>query len=129
MKHRAKRRMKRRMLLLGMAMATTFAGGAFARGSGKVNLGVHPYSGWSRSQLTVPVMGTGNVGVGRVSLFGRLKELFGGLNYRAGTPSAYAQPTGLQLQLMRSDLAEDGVEANPRLAGERFLGLALRLSF
>jgi hypothetical protein len=129
MKRRGKRKMKRRALIMGVAMATTVAGSAFAKGSGGANQDPHPYSGWGGRRLSAPAGPSGTVDDKTASLLARLKDMLGGLSYRADTPTVYAPPSEWHVELLHNAGVDPGDDVDPRLAGEKFLGLALRFSF
>jgi hypothetical protein len=126
MGHGDKRKIKRAALTVGMAFATAVAGSAFASGSVGANQDTRPYSG---RRLSAPAGSFGDVDARTASLLANLKQLLGGLSYRRDTPTVHAPPNAWHLELLRNNEVDPGKDVDPRLAGERFLGLALRVSF
>lgn len=126
-----KRKFKRKVLLMGMAVAASLPVGAFAKGNGKAERDAH-HAGW-RSAVSVsadgilepPGMRPGSETGESGALFGKLKALVSGLPYRADDVST----PGWQLELLQSEPTRFQMTDDPRVAADKHVGLALRLKF
>jgi len=133
MKHRA----KRRMLLIGMAVAAGFPGSAFAQGSGRIERHGHHYYGSGRgapvSDLAdliqeAPEMRIADEGRGTASaLLDKLKDMATNLSSRVETIPANNQ--AWELGLSQSEPTQPGLTDHPKVAAGKPAGVALRLKF
>ena len=121
-----RRKIKRRLFLMGMAVAAGAIGHAHAKG-GKLGNGGHDYSAWSAGQLsTLPFDPTPAAALSD-GLLGRFKAMLGGLDYTVEGSVGAPRRQGWGLQLFRPE-ALTGVSDDPRLNG-RQMGVALRINF
>ena len=123
-----KRKIKRKVFMMGMAVTATLPISASAKASGKPDYESHPYSSWRSTQLNIPGNNIDDADVRNVSLIGKLKNLLGGAGYSAGAASAYSQSKGWQVELLQNQ-ANAGQAGDIRQARDKSLGLAFRLSF
>jgi hypothetical protein len=123
-----RRKVKRRLFLMSMALATGASYSAFAKGAGK-SADAHFY-GDERLSAHVTSLPVGEIGETETRpplLFGKLKKLFGGLNLAPDSaPPSAAREWRLEMFSpdARSDLAND---SRPERA--KPIGIALRLQF
>ncbi len=122
-----KRRIKRKVFMMGMAVSATLPIGTTAKAGGKADHEAHPYSGWSGAQLTVPV-DLAEPSPRDMNLLARLKSLVGGAAYSADAATAYGRDKGWRMELMQNEPAADPV-GEVRQARDKRFGLALRMSF
>lgn len=104
-----KRKVKRKLFLMGMAVSTGVPGGAFAKDTIKSEGDRHGYVSHGQGS----------------SMYTPTAELPG---YGVGPTQAYAPLKGWRLELLQND-ARPGQVDHPRMLGEKRLGLALRLTF
>ncbi len=123
-----KRRIKRKVFMMGMAVSATLPIGTTAKAGGKLDYESHPYSSWRGSQLSVPATNVDAVDVGKVSLLGKLKNLLGGVGYGVDSESGYSQGKGWQVELLQNP-ADSERESDIRPARDKRFGLAFRMSF
>ncbi|MDP2430430.1 MAG: hypothetical protein Q8O33_00175 [Pseudomonadota bacterium] len=133
MRHKA----KRKMLLIGMAVAAGFPASTFAQGNGKIERHGHHYSGSGRgapvSDLAdliqeAPEMQIADEGRGAAStLLGKLKDMAANLSSRVETIPANNQ--AWELGLSQSEPAQSGLTDHPKVAAGKPVGVALRLKF
>lgn len=123
-----KRRIKRKVFMMSMAVTATLPIGASAKASGKPDHESHPYSSWRSSQLSVPAANLEDVDSGKVSLIGKLKNLLGGVGYSADAASTYSQAKGWRVELLQNE-AHPEQSGDIRQANDKRFGLAFRLSF
>lgn len=133
-----RRKIKRKVFMMGMAVTATLPIGTAAKASGKPDYESHPYSGWRDVQMSVPAANADDVDPGKASLIGKLKNLLGGGGYGLGagtahsgaaySGSAYSQGKGWQVELLQNQ-ADTEQTGNIRQARDKRLGLAFRLSF
>lgn len=126
-----RRKIKRKVFMMGMAVTATLPIGTAAKASGKPDYESHPYSGWRDVQMSVPAANTDDVDPGKASLIGKLKNLLGGGAYGLGAGADYSQGTqgkGWQVELLQNQVDTEQT-GNIRQARDKRLGLAFRLSF
>lgn len=122
-----RRKIKRRLFLMGMAVAAGAIGHAHAKG-GKLGQGEHDYSAWSANQLsTLPFDPAPAASTLSDGLLGRFKAMLGGLDYTVQGGVGAPRRQGWGLQLFRPE-AVTGVSDDPRLNGGQ-MGVALRINF
>lgn len=121
-----RRRIKRKVFMMGMAVSATLPISASAKASGKPDYETHPYSNWRTTQMTIPGNGADAGGVRNMSLIGKLKNLLGGTGYVAASESPYSQSRGWQVELLQNH-SDQGSDI--RQAGDKRFGLAFRFSF
>jgi hypothetical protein len=122
-----KRKIKRKVFMMGMAVTATMPISASAKAGGKPDFESHPYSSWRGTQLTVPGNNIDDANSGNVSLIGKLKSLFG-VGYSTDGATPYSQGKGWQVELLQND-AGAGLSNDARQAKDKRFGLAFRLSF
>lgn len=124
-----KRKIKRKLFLMGMAMMAGAYAPAYAKGGGKHGQVTHDYSAtWSVGQYsTLPFDQTRDVTAITGGLLGKLKEVLGGLDLAMGTGVNVARRNGIGLQSFQPEVGS-GFGGDPRLGGG-YTGLALRISF
>lgn len=122
-----KRRIKRKVFMMGMAVSATLPIGATAKAGGKHDVEAHPYSGWGATELSMPV-GAAEPPARQETLLGRIKGLLGGAGYGAEPASAYGRDKGWRMELMQNEAPAPDA-GDTRQARERRVGLAFRMSF
>jgi len=132
-----KRKIKRKVLLMGMAVAASFPAGAFAQGGGKVERHSYHYSNGGRSTPVsdladliqeAPEMRIDDEGDGRSSgLLNKLKGMAANLSARVEAVTAIDQ--AWKLELSESEPASLGSAGHPKINTSRPVGVALRLKF
>jgi len=117
-----KRKIKRKVFLMGMALATGLPGAVMAKGNSKPShLGEH-YMDQVRSAYGA---GIDSEGVGIDAMNSRLNRLAGAMHDNGIIP-ALAKPPTMQFQMLpAAEIQAD----DPRTAGERRLGVALHIVF
>ena len=119
-----KRKIKRKVFLMGMALATGMPGFALAKGNSKAGYPGEDYrERYLSSSLNSPGYEAG--GVTLDALEGRLNRLAGAMHDNGIIP-ALVKPPVLKLQMMPGAEAQPD---DPRMAGEKRLGVALRIAF
>lgn len=121
-----RRRIKRKVFMMGMAVSATLPISASAKANGKPDHESHPYSNWRTTQLTIPGNGADAGDIRNISLIGKLKTLLGGAGYVAASESPYSQSRGWQVELLQNQSDPVG---DIRQARDKRFGLAFRLSF
>lgn len=122
-----KRRIKRKVFMVGMAVSATLPLGSTAKAAGKHDHQIQPYSGWSGAELSMP-LNVAEPPARDISLMGKLKSLLGGVGYGTDATSAYARDKGWRVELMRNEPAVDQA-GDIRQARDKRFGLAFRMSF
>lgn len=122
-----KRKIKRKVFMMGMAVSATLPISSSAKANGKPDYESHPYSSWRTTQMTAPGKDVDD-GDRNISLIGKLKTLLGGAGYSTGSASAYSQGKGWQVELLQNQ-ANAAQSDDIRQAGDKRYGLAFRLSF
>lgn len=121
-----RRRIKRKVFMVGMAVSATLPISASAKASGKPDYESHPYSNWRTTQLTIPGNDADAGDIRNISLIGKLKNLLGGAGYVEASESPYSQSRGWQVELLQNHSDQAG---DIRQARDKRFGLAFRLSF
>jgi len=134
-----KRKVKRKMFLMGMAIAASLPAGAFAQGSGKVERnGSHYSSGGRGATIPTPVDVIQEAPEMRINdesggtpptLLDKLKGMVGSLSSRAEAVSASDQYQALKLELSRTEPVKLGSTDNPKVTTGNPVGVSLRLTF
>ena len=134
-----KRKIKRSVFLMSMAVAASFPVGAFASGGGKVERNLSHYSNGGRGAPTTdlfdliqeaPEMRIDGEGGGISSrLFGKLKGVAQSLGSQLEAVSASDLHKEWKLQLSQPESARLGATDNPRVASDKPVGVVLRLEF
>lgn len=132
-----KRKIKRKVLLMGMAVAASFPAAAFAQGGGKVERHGYHYSNGGRgapvSDLAdliqeAPEMRIDDEAAGRSSsLLNKIKEIASDLSSRVEVVAAIDQ--AWKLELSQSEPASLGATGHPKANTSKPAGVALRLKF
>lgn len=130
--------MKRKAMLMGMAVMTGLPGWAMAKGSGKAFGEAQPHVGSTKSHALGQAEGErlapgmGNAGSAESSgnkaseMLAQIKSMLRGVNY--GVVTTKQQGNDWTMELLQSD-AGSTAGGDPRLQDARPLGLALRLKF
>lgn len=120
-----KRKIKRKMFLMGMAMVAGLPSYALAKGSSKQGYLSGHYPGstqWATRSLAPDY----DDGVMRVdTLYGKLNRLAGAIGYSRHEAEAVRKPA-MQLQMLP---AAEARQDDPIAASEKRLGLALHIAF
>ncbi|MDO9227773.1 MAG: hypothetical protein Q8M09_18800 [Pseudomonadota bacterium] len=124
-----KRKIKRKLLLMGVAMVAGAYAPAHAKGNGKSGHADHDYSAtWSVQQYsTLPFSQTRYIGALPGGLLNKFRAALDGLDLSVEGGAGTARRQGMRLQLFQSD-AGISVSEDPRLSGKH-VGLALRVAF
>lgn len=132
-----KRKIKRKVLLMGMAVAASFPAAAFAQGGGKVERqGYHHSNGGRGAPVSdladliqeAPEMRIDDEGDGgSSSLLNKLKGMAASLSSRVEAVTAIDQ--AWKLELSESEPASLGSAGHPKINTSRPVGVALRLKF
>lgn len=124
-----KRKIKRKLFLMGMAMVAGAYAPAYAKGGGKHGQATHDYSAtWSVDQYsTLPFDQNRDVAAITGGLLGKFKEMLGSLDLAAGGSVNLAQRNGIGLHSFQPEVGT-GFGGDPRLGGGH-TGLALRIRF
>lgn len=124
-----KRKIKRKLFLMGMAMMAGAYAPAYAKGGGKHGQAAHDYSAtWSVDQYsTLPFDQTRDVAAITGGLLGKFKEMLGGLDIAVGGGMNVARRNGFGLHTFQPEVGPRFGD-DPRLGGGH-TGLALRISF
>jgi hypothetical protein len=125
-----RRRVKRRLFLMSMALATGATGSAFGKGFGKGEdeLRLHSDERGSAHVSALPDEDGGGSGGKAGAWLGKLKGLLGGMQYGAEAGSPSPRESGWRLEM----LPAEGKSEHPnelRLDRAKRLGVAFRLSF
>ena len=125
-----RQRVKRRLFLMSMALATGASYSAFAKGGSKIGGDAHLYADERVGAhfTTFPDEEKSEIGTKPSMLFGKLKNLLGGLSYRSDATPPPSGASGWRLEMLphdsRSDIANDF-----KLEKEKRFGIALRVRF
>lgn len=124
-----KRKIKRKLFLMGMAMMAGAYAPVHAKSGGKHDQAAHDYSAtWTVDQYsTLPFDQTRDVAAITGGLLGKFKEALGGLDFAVGGGVNAARRNGLGLHSYQPEVGS-GFGGDPRLGGGH-TGLALRISF
>lgn len=123
-----RRKFKRKVFMMGMAVSATLPISTTAKASGKPDSEEHPYSGWQTAQLIVPGNLADDGEVGKVSFISKLKTLFGGAGYGSGAVQTYPGDKGWQMELLQNPGNGEGA-SDIRQARDKRFGVSFRLSF
>lgn len=121
--------MKRKALLMGMAVVTSLPGTLLAKGTGRQTDEVHSYTGGWDGAYSLPVQRQMAEGPATRSaeILASLKSLMTGANQRTAEGHDY-DPKGWQLGLLEAQPAMTDEDA-PGLRQDMRLGLSFRFSF
>lgn len=124
-----KRKIKRKLFLMGMTLAAGMPGGAFAKESSKAEYQAYlRASHWHSLSAAEPLAGESAAADKPALAFSKLKAIVGRMNYAVEAPQAQYKPKGWRLEMLQSDIPADQADA-PKAGGEKFLGLGLRMDF
>jgi len=124
-----RRKIKRRLFMVGMAMAAGIYAPAHAKGGGKLGLGGHDYSAaWSADQYsTLPFDQSRDVATVSEGLLGKFKAMLGGLDFAAGNGFNATRRNSFGLHSYQPEIGA-GASGDPRLSGGH-TGVALLIRF
>jgi len=124
-------KVKRRLFLLSMAMATGTAGPAIAKGGGKMEVDA-AFDVQERYGAHVSSMPDAEIEGGNTStttmFFTKLKSMFRELNYGSGVSTLPTESKGWRLEMLQADTKPDHA-SDPRLLQDKRFGMALRMAF
>jgi len=124
-----RRRIKRRVFLMSMALATGTCGHAFAQGGRSVAGEGHLFAGESPdNNLPLHEHGGGGRDSPSSNLLGQVRQAIAGLGFGADARTASTAARGWRLELLQSE-SETGMSGDHRTGKAKPFGVALRVSF
>jgi hypothetical protein len=125
-----RRRVKRRLFMVSMAIATGASGSAIAKGVGNGYNDARPYSsGWGKPDMA-SILGQDlpDSATKPLTVFSKFAAILGNLNLRTESSAAIPEARNWRLELLPPGV-QSGPVGDPRLVGGKRVGLALRMAF
>jgi hypothetical protein len=120
-----KRKIKRKVFLMGMALAAGLPSAALAKGNSKLAYAVEQYSGARHLADQGQTSVRSDEGISIDDLYGKLNRLTSAMHYNHQI-STSPKPPVMQLQMLpASEMPAD----DPKMAAERRVGIALHIAF
>jgi hypothetical protein len=124
-----KRKIKRKLFVMGMAVAAGAAGSAFAKENSKTaREDFLQASHWHSDDHVAAGAGVALAEAQSMGLYSKLKSIVGTLNYNVELPAAQIKPGAWRLGMLPSNAWPDLSEA-PRPSADKRVGVALHLAF
>lgn len=124
-----KRKIKRKLFLMGIAITAGLPGVAFAKGSGKAEREAYLHASQWHSVRSSTLAGDMDRGEAEsAGFYSKLKTIVDRMNYSVEVPVAQIKPRAWRLEMLQPNISLDQADA-PRLSGEKRVGVALRVAF
>lgn len=124
-----RRKIKRKLFLMGMAVSASLPGVVFAKGNGKLEYDAYLRASHWHSVVPSALAEGASVGEDKSpGMFSRLKTIVDRMNYGSEAPVAYTKPSTWRLEMLQPTVAPGEGEA-PNAASDKRIGLALRVAF